>query len=295
MPRFSWTLVVVSRSRQSVRSTGSDIPGYTLAMSSTMWIDSHAHLTMFAESEIDEVLDRASGQGVRGVLVPATSPDDLDRTITIASEHPGSVVAAAGIHPHDAASLDAGTKRRVEAAVRLSSVVAVGEIGLDYHYMNSPREDQIAALNWQLDLAEEGGLPVVLHNRESWDDLESALSSRGSRVRGVAHSFAEGPTEARRILDLGLLIGISGMVTFANADNIRKMASVLTPSRVMVETDSPFLAPVPHRGQRNEPAYVPQVGRRLAELWDLTEDDVATTSTAAFRHLFDLPETWPKG
>ena len=161
--------------------------------------------------------------------------------------------------------------------------------------MNSPREDQLAGFEWQLDLALEAGMPVVLHNRESWEDLEPALAARFPRLRGVAHSFTEGPNEALRVVELGLFVGISGMVTFKKADNIRQMAAALVPDQVMVETDSPFLAPVPHRGQRNEPSYVVEAGRRLAELWGMDEIEVATSSSAVFRGLFGLPETWPQG
>lgn len=260
-----------------------------------LWIDSHAHLTMFSPSEIDEVLHRAAENGVRGVLVPATSPEDLDTAVAIAADRPDVVVAAAGIHPHDASSLDAEWKRRIERALDEPQVVAVGEIGLDYHYMNSPREDQMAAMEWQLDLALEAGLPVVLHNRESWADLEPALAARAPRLRGVTHSFTEGPDEALRVVELGLRVGISGMVTFKNADNIRAMAQPLEVNRVMVETDSPFLAPMPHRGQRNEPAFVVEVGRRLAELWQRDDAEIAVASTAVFRELFGLPEDWPRG
>lgn len=248
---------------------------------------------MFSDAELSEVLSRAVDHGVRGVLVPATSPEDLETTLGIARDCPSSVVAAVGIHPHDATSLDAETKRRIERAVREPGVVAVGEIGLDYHYMNSPREDQLSALSWQLDFALEADLPVVLHNRDSWDDLEPALASRYPGLKGVAHSFTGGPGEALRVVELGLVIGISGMVTFKKADNIREMAAVLTPERVMVETDSPFLAPVPHRGKRNEPAYVVEVGHRLAELWCVDVEEVADRSTAVFRSLFGVSEDWP--
>jgi TatD DNase family protein len=161
--------------------------------------------------------------------------------------------------------------------------------------MNSPREDQIAALEWQVDLAIEVGRPVVLHNRESWSDLEQVLSSRAPRLRGVTHSFTEAADRALRVVELGLVVGISGMVTFKAADNIRRTAGVLSPDRIMVETDSPFLAPVPHRGSRNEPAYVVEVGRRLAELWQLDEGDVAAASTEVFRELFSLSADWPGG
>jgi len=249
---------------------------------------------MFSQDEVPDVLDRAAARGVGGVLVPATSPDDLDLAVGIAADFPRSVVAAAGIHPHDAESLDATVKGRIERAIARPEVVAVGEIGLDYHYMNSPREDQVAALEWQLDLAVDAGLPVVLHNRDSWFDLEPALASRSPRLRGVAHSFTEGPKEALKVVELGLVVGISGMVTFKNADNIREMAAVLAPRRVMIETDSPFLAPVPHRGQRNEPSFVVEVGHRLAELWGLDVIEVAAASTDVFRDLFGLSEDWPR-
>jgi TatD DNase family protein len=261
---------------------------------STLWIDSHAHLTMFEMDEMAAVLDRAAAKRVHGVLVPATGRDDLEATYRLAGDYPGNVVAAVGIHPHEASTLDAGLRRQLESAVARPGVVAVGEVGLDYHYMNSPREDQLAALDWQLDLALETGMPVVLHNRESWPDLESRLSLRAGRLRGICHSFTEGPDEALRVLELGLMVGISGMVTFKAADNIRNMAAVLEPEAVLVETDSPFLAPVPHRGERNEPSYVPWVGQKLAELWDKPVEVIASTSTSGFRTLFGVGPSWPE-
>jgi TatD DNase family protein len=257
-----------------------------------VWIDSHAHLTMFERDEIAGVLDRAASRRVMGVLVPATGRDDLELALGLAADNPGAVVAAAGVHPHEASSLDAALKGRIEAAISRPGVVAIGEIGLDYHYMNSPREEQLRALEWQLDLACEVDLPVVLHNRESWKDLEERLAARRGRLRGVCHSFAEGPGEARRVTELGLLVGISGMVTFKAADNIRRMVAALEPHQVLVETDSPFLAPVPHRGARNEPSYVPLVGRRLGEEMKLGAEAVAAAPTAAFRLLFGVDETW---
>jgi len=258
-----------------------------------LWIDSHAHLTMFERDEIPEVLDRALDRGVVGVLTPATGRDDLDASVALSEEYPGRVVAAAGVHPHDAATLGASLKRLVEQSCSRAGVVAVGEIGLDYHYMNSPREDQVSAFAWQLDLAIERDLPVVVHNRESWSDLEAILSVREGRIQGVCHSFAEGPMQARRVLEMGLFVGISGMVTFKTADNIREMVAVLEPNRTLVETDSPFLAPVPHRGRRNEPSYVPLVGERLAEEWKKPAEEIAMLSSAGFRELFGVAADWP--
>jgi TatD DNase family protein len=251
-----------------------------------LWIDSHAHLTMFEEEEVPDAIDRARAAGVVGILVPATGSEDLERTLAISGDEPDRVVVAVGVHPHEASSLDDSLKRRIEASLGEQGVVAVGEIGLDYHYMNSPREDQLAACCWQLELAVESGLPVVLHNRDSWADLERLLSERRGRLRGVCHSFTEGPEEARRAVDLGLVVGISGMVTFKAADNIRQMVSALGPNEIMVETDSPFLAPVPHRGRRNEPAHVVHTGLRIAEELQLDPSALAEATTSNFGELF---------
>jgi TatD DNase family protein len=259
----------------------------------TLWIDSHAHLSMFEPEEILAALERAESQGVGGVLTPATGRDDLDITLALAEDWPTRVVAAVGVHPHEADSFGASLKRAVEHGVTRPGVVAVGEIGLDFHYMNSPREDQLAAFCWQLDLALERDLPVIVHNRESWSDLEGVLEERAGRIRGVCHSFAEGGDEARRVLEMGLFVGISGMVTFKTADNIREMVAALEPNRVLVETDSPFLAPVPHRGQRNEPSFVRLVGERLAEEWKKPAEEVASLSCAGFRNLFGVGDSWP--
>jgi TatD DNase family protein len=256
------------------------------------WIDSHAHLTMLEPDEVVPALGRAAAVGVGGVLVPATNRQDLDRARGLAEDHPGVVVAAAGVHPHDAASLDAGLKRELERSLQRPGVVAVGEIGLDYYYMSSPREDQLQALRWQLDLALEAGRPVILHNRESWSDLAEALQPLAGRLTGVCHSFAEGPDQARQVRAWGLLVGISGMVTFKAADNIREMAAVLGPGDVLVETDSPFLAPVPHRGRTNEPAYVVLSATRLAGIMDVAPVELARATTTSFLELLGLPEGW---
>jgi len=258
-----------------------------------MLIDSHAHLTMFDSQEVAELLKRAVAAGVGGVLAPATNGDDLDAALALVSRFPEQVVVAVGVHPHDAASLDAGLQRRLEVALTQQGVVAVGEIGLDYHYMSSPREDQVKALKWQLDLAEERDLPVVLHNRESWQDLLQELSPREGRLRGVCHSFTEPPDRVRQVMGLGLSIGVSGMVTFKQAHNIRDMARSVEPSQLLVETDSPFLAPVPHRGTTNEPAFVSCVAAALAELLGMAPAQLAALTTANFKRLFVTPEGWP--
>jgi len=248
---------------------------------------------MFEPAEVDDVLARALSAGVGGVLVPATGAGDLDSVMSLTADHPGRIVAAVGVHPHEASSLDSHLKGRVERALEGEGVVAVGEVGLDYHYMNSPRSDQLRALEWHLDLAEEHDLPVVFHNRESWPDLVESLQRRRGRLRGVCHSFCEGGDAARQVVELGLLVGISGMVTFKRADEVRDSALAVDKSRLLVETDSPYLAPVPHRGRRNEPAFVALVGQRLAEESGEDAGELARATSASFCELFRPRADWP--
>jgi len=255
--------------------------------SSSFWIDSHAHLTMFEPDTVSEILQRAAEAGVRGVIVPATGPDDLHRTLALGDQFPENVRTAVGLHPHDAVRLDPSFRKELTDAVHRPGVIAIGEIGLDYHYMNSPREDQIRTLEWQLDLALEADLPVILHNRESWDDLITILGERAGNLRGVCHSFTESPQRVAEVLELGLYVGVSGMVTFRRAENIREMASSIDLDRLLVETDSPFLTPEPHRGRPNEPAFTALVGTAIARLFEHESDVVARRTTVNVERLFD--------
>ncbi|MCK5378761.1 MAG: TatD family hydrolase [Acidobacteria bacterium] len=250
------------------------------------WIDSHAHLTMVEPGEVEATIRRAREAGVGGVVTPATNPADLERTLHLGRDFPSRVKIAVGLHPHDASCLDASFRKRLEEAAGRPGVVAIGEIGLDYHYMNSPREDQLDALEWQLDLATETGLPVIIHNRDSWHDLAPVLERREGSLSGVCHSFTEPPVVVKQVLALGLYVGVSGMVTFRQADNIREMVGAIDLDRLLVETDSPFLAPVPHRGRPNEPAYVPLVGAAVAQVLGKDIEEVARRTTANVERLF---------
>ena len=256
-------------------------------------VDSHAHLTMFPPGEVPALLDRAAGAGVWGVVVPATGAADLDAVLSLGVEYPNRILVAVGVHPHEASSLDAGLKRRLRKCLAESGAVAVGEIGLDYHYMSSPREDQLTALQWQLDLAASAGMPVILHNRDSWSDLAPALRAREGRLRGVCHSFAEGTQAAATVVELGLKVGISGMVTFKGGDNVRSIVRSLAPEHLLVETDSPYLAPTPHRGKQNEPAYVIETARVVAHELGCTLKEIALATTTNVRSLFQTGPTWP--
>ncbi|MGE5236282.1 MAG: TatD family hydrolase [Acidobacteriota bacterium] len=248
-------------------------------------IDSHAHLAMFADEEREQVLARAHAAGVGMVLVPATGPDDLEVVAEMGARWPQRVVVALGVHPHEARHLDSTARQGLEHALTAPGVVAVGEIGLDYHYDMSPREDQRAAFLWQLALARESGLPVVLHHREAWFDFLAALDTVPG-LTGVAHSFTEGAAGVAEVVRRGLHVGISGMVTFPRGGNIREAAGAVPDGRLLVETDSPFLAPVPHRGTRNEPAYVCVVAETVAQVRGVEGATVEKVTDAAFVDLF---------
>jgi TatD DNase family protein len=247
-------------------------------------IDSHAHLAMFPAAERSEVLARAHAAGVHTVLAPATGPEDFDEVLRLVEESPG-VVGALGFHPHEARHLDEGWKRRLETDLERPGIVAVGEIGLDYHYDHSARADQRAALTWQLALARERSLPVVLHQREAWPDFVAALDAAAG-VRGVAHSFTEGAEGVAAMVRRGLCVGISGMVTFARADNVRAAAAAAPQSSLLMETDSPFLAPVPWRGRRNEPAYVRHVADAVARVRVVEPAVIEQATDTTFAALF---------
>lgn len=248
-------------------------------------IDSHAHLAMFPRHGREEVLARACDAGVSGVLVPATGREDLEEVAELGSAWPGRVWVALGFHPHEARHLDASAKRRLESHVRAAGVVAIGEIGLDYHYDFSGRDEQRRAFAWQLGLARELSLPAVLHHREAWDDFLAALDG-ALGVSGVAHSFTEGAAGVAEVVRRDLRVGISGMVTFPRGDNIREAAAAVPAGMLLVETDSPYLAPVPHRGRRNEPAYVRLVAEAVARARNVELAVLERETDAAFAALF---------
>lgn len=247
--------------------------------------DSHCHLTM---SNADANLAAARAAGVCGFVVPATKLEDAPDAVAVAQKN-GDVWAAVGFHPHDARHCDDAAFAEIARLARSPRVVAVGEVGLDYHYMHSSRETQREVLVRHLSLAKQLDLPAIIHNRESTDDLLSLLGSEEARgARGVLHSYTESLEAARRFLDLGYMISFSGIVTFRNANALRDVARALPRDRVLIETDTPYLAPVPFRGRDNEPAYVVKVAEMLASLWDEPLDRVAERTTAAFEALFSV-------
>ena len=250
--------------------------------------DSHCHL-QFDPSPLaaPALLDRARAAGVTRFLVPGTTVADSEAAVTLASKQEG-VLAAVGVHPHEAKDFDPGRDGpRLEELARRSEVAAIGEIGLDFHYDHSPRARQIEVLEWMLDLARRLDLPVLLHNRESGKELLDVLHRLPPRERpGVFHSFTENADYGKKALDLGYLVSFSGMITFRAAENIRDAAAGLPLDAMLVETDSPFLAPVPHRGKPCEPAFVVETAKKLAEVKRTELETVAAATTSNFETLF---------
>jgi len=247
-------------------------------------VDTHCHLADPAyDPDREAVLARAWAAGLRHVIAVGESRESAARALALAEREP-RVSATAGLHPHEASSWNVGYAGWLAGALRHPAVVAAGEMGLDYHYDHSPRPAQRAAFDEQLALAQAAGKPVVVHAREADDDVAAALRNHPG-VTGVLHSFSSGLALLRAGVALGHYVSFSGMITFRSwtlDDAIRE-----TPlERILIETDGPFLAPVPHRGSRNEPGYVRRVAERLAEVLHLDLDAVIGATGANATRVF---------
>ncbi len=249
-------------------------------------VDSHCHLDdeQFA-ADLESVLERARAAGVECMLAVGTGagPPDLEAGIRMADAHAG-FYATVGVHPHDAAKAAPATFDRLRALLRHPKVVAVGEVGLDYHYDFSPREVQREVFAEQLRLAAEAARPGVIHTREAWEDTLRLLLPAAAHG-GIMHCFTGGPEEARQALDLGFHLAFGGVLTFPKAEKVRDAARLVPDDRLLVETDAPYLAPVPHRGRRNEPAFLIETVRRLAEVRGVTTEAIAAATTRNFERL----------
>jgi TatD DNase family protein len=252
-------------------------------------VDSHCHLDdPRFEPDREAVLERALAAGVERILTIGTGdgPPDLESAIRLADRY-DAVLATVGVHPHDASKADAGTWKEIERLLAHPKVVALGEIGLDYHYDNSPRERQRDAFVEQMRLARDARKPIVIHTREAWEDTWRLIEEhwRASGLEGIFHCFSGGPIEARRALDMGFYLAFGGIVTFPNATGIREAAKIVPLDRLLLETDAPYLAPASMRGKRNEPSFVAITARRLAELRGEPFEALAAATTANFERL----------
>jgi len=250
-------------------------------------VDSHCHLDSEQfDADREAAIQRAQEAGIERILAIGTGngPPDLETGIRLAGQHP-FIYATVGIHPHDAAKATSATIDRLAELARVPKVLAIGEIGLDYHYDFSPRDVQRSVFSAQLALAARAGKPIVIHTREAWDDTLAILREHGLPFGGIMHCFTGGPSEAEQALDLGFHLSFGGILTFPKADDVRKSAALAPENRLLVETDSPYLAPVPHRGKRNEPAFIVETVRRLAEVRGWSPEHAAEVTTRNFARL----------
>ena len=247
------------------------------------WTDDHCHLPEAAD-EAGAVVADAVANGVERLITVGCDVAQSIAYAELAAAHPGVVWSTAGVHPHDAK----GGIDGLEAVLAHPIVVAVGECGLDFHYDHSPRDTQRAAFAAQVALANAHGLPLVVHTREAWSETFDVLVAEGVPGRLVFHCFTGGPDEARRCLDLGGHLSFSGIVTFPSADDIRGAAALCPLDRLLIETDSPYLAPVPHRGRQNRPALVSVVGEGVAAARGEAVEAVAEATWYNAEQVYDL-------
>lgn len=256
----------------------------------TEFVDAHAHLAMPAYGQdLEEVLERAASAGVGGIMTCATSLEDAATTLRIARAHAErGLLASVGFHPHEADRwTDASEFALRDLIDRNPEIAAIGEVGLDFHYDFSPAATQRAVLRRQIRLARAVGLPLIIHCRDARDDLRRILiEEKASDIGGMLHCFTEDVDFARFCLDQGLYVSISGIVTFRKAEALREAVAAIPLERLLVETDSPYLAPVPHRGRRNEPCFVTAVARFIADLKRVPIERIAEATTGNYKRLF---------
>ena len=253
-------------------------------------VDSHCHLDdRQFEGDREAVIDRALQAGVERMMAIGTGsgPPDLEAGLRLARQYP-FLYATVGVHPHDASKATPESFAKMEALLAEEKVLAVGEIGLDYHYDFSPREVQREVFVQQLEMAGRAGKPVVIHTREAWEDTLRLLQEHWSGG-GIMHCFTGGPAASREALDLGFHLSFGGVLTFPKADELREAARLAPDDRLLVETDAPYLAPVPNRGKRNEPAFMVQTVQRLAAVRGVAPDRIAALTTSNFERLMFAP------
>ncbi len=264
-------------------------------------VDTHCHLQMeqFSQDR-EEVIERARSAGVRSLILIGSDSRDNPEALALA-EKKEFIHVAAGIHPHDASSLDDRLLAELRQWLSHPKVVAVGETGLDYHYMHSPREVQREAFIQHIELAKQMNLPLVVHTREANDEtmevlrLQSRADGPGEKIRGVIHCFSGDTAMAEEAVEMGFYISIAGPVTYKKSDALREVVKSIPIENLLIETDAPYLSPVPLRGKRNEPAYMVHTAMQIAELKGLSLDDVARITSLNAHRLFGIGESAEKG
>ena len=248
-------------------------------------VDTHCHLddAKFDEDR-EQTIERALAAGVTRLVAIGTGngPPDLDAAVRLADRYL-FIYATVGVHPHDASKASEETFDRLRDLAAHPKVLAIGEIGLDYHYDFSPRDVQRSVFERQLAIAADARKPVVIHTREAWEDTLALVPALPHG--GIMHCFTGDAAQARQALDLGFHLAFGGVLTFPKAESLREAARIAPDDRVLVETDCPYLAPIPHRGKRNEPAFVVEIARRLADIRKVSLERIAQITTQNFENL----------
>lgn len=258
-----------------------------------MFIDSHAHLDYEYDVSVDELVANAQAAGITHIISIAAAPESLDNVVAIAQKFP-NIYHTSGIHPHDSVHWSPEIFAKVKHNASLPKCVAIGELGLDYYYNLSTKEQQFAALEPQLDFSAEIKKPIVLHTRDAEEDTIAQLKIHSQKwyagntkhSPGVVHCFTGTQSLADKALELGYMISFSGIVTFKNAEPLRSVAKSIPLDKILVETDSPFLAPIPHRGKKNQPAYTIHVAKLIAELKGVSLEELGKQTTQNTKNLF---------
>jgi TatD DNase family protein len=260
------------------------------------FVDSHCHIDMKDfDADREAVVARAKAAGIADMLIVGGVDAEAGHRRALVAAQALGLPASAGVHPHEAKLATEEIYAELEGWARGRKIVAIGEIGLDFHYDHSPRDVQREVFRRQIRLAREVGLPVIIHTREA--DAETATileEEKAEEAGGVIHCFTGGPELAERALAIGFFISFSGIVTFPRSEGIQKVAASMPLERLLIETDAPFLAPIPHRGKRNEPAFVVDVARKVAALRGITAEEVGAVALANFRTLFGRSEPRPE-
>lgn len=254
----------------------------------TSFIDTHCHLEMLA-LEPQEALEKARGLGVHQVITIATEEKSIQFVLDTIQAY-SQVYGSLGVHPHEAKTFNQSLAQKIcELAKKTAKIVAIGETGLDYHYMHSEKNTQKEAFRQQLQIAEQQQLPIVLHTREAEEDTLAILREHPISRRGVAHSFTSSLKMATALLDLDWYIGINGITTFRNAEAVREVMRYVPLERLLLETDAPFLTPVPFRGRPNDPSTIPIIAEYIAQERQIPLETLATQTTENGQRLFQLP------
>lgn len=244
------------------------------------WVDTHCHLQLDGRPPA-ELLDRATE--VEWLVAPGIDADSSAASLRLAEQFPGRVLPTAGLHPHEASSWP---EQQQAIADMARDVVAIGETGLDYYREMSSRDEQRRSFREQIDMAMDLDKPIIIHCRDAFSDVYSIVEETGAGPRSILHCWTGGTRWTKRFLDLGVTFSFAGPVAFETGETIRLGAELVPPERAMVETDTPYLAPPPHRGEQNEPAWVAHVGEALGRVWGLADSEVAAVTSANAARVF---------